>query len=87
MCASLNLERIDAIQLEHPIMAAAPVPPPGPPGYLHNIMSVQAKNPKLPLLVGQLNLDRAIHAGEPVDHDNLSYTNTVAEALRGAAGM
>lgn len=55
---------------------------PVPPTYLYNIPSVQASNAGLPGVLGNLDLNRNIQAGAPVDRQNLANAKSVAKGLR-----
>ena len=65
-------------------MAAAAGP--AGPAYLYDIISVQAKNPQLPPMIGQWDLNQVIHTGQPIAHNDLTHAKAVAAALNGAAG-
>ena len=54
--------------------------------YQFNIPSVQNRNPALPAVLGQVDLNRAIAAGDAIDRDNLIHAKAVATALKGVHG-
>lgn len=54
--------------------------------YFHNIATVHAKHPSLPAILGNLDLDRAINAGDPLSQQNLDHARFVALALKGLCG-
>ncbi|KAF8163394.1 hypothetical protein B0H34DRAFT_856891 [Crassisporium funariophilum] len=54
------------------------------PNYVHDIPSVRAVNPGLPDVLGNLDLDRCIRAGTPLEPLNLSQAKLVAKGLQAA---
>ena len=54
--------------------------------YLHDIPSVQDRNPALPVALGTLDLNRRIQQGSPVVRGDLVHARAVAKALRGIKG-
>lgn len=57
-----------------------------PPTYLHAIPSVYASHIDVPLVLGNLDLNRAIQAGVPIDPQDLSHAKLVAKGLRAMHG-
>lgn len=53
-----------------------------PPTYLHNIPSIHASNPAVPAVLGNLDLNRGVQTGLPVDPQNLANAKSVAKGLR-----
>ncbi|KAF8163405.1 hypothetical protein B0H34DRAFT_856899 [Crassisporium funariophilum] len=54
------------------------------PNYAHDIPSVRAVNPGLPAALGNLDLNRGIRAGTPLEPLNLSQAKLVAKGLQAA---
>jgi hypothetical protein len=54
--------------------------------YLHNIPSVLGNNPGLPHVLADVDLDRAILAGEGIVQEHLTHAKGVADLLKGARG-
>jgi hypothetical protein len=50
--------------------------------YLHEIPSIHASNPTLPKILGNLDLNRSVQTGLPVDPENLVNAKAVAKGLR-----
>ena len=54
--------------------------------YTHDIPSVQDVNPALPPVLGHLDLNRTIFAGDPIICQNLSHAKAVVMTLKGLNG-
>jgi len=52
-----------------------------PGTYLHDIPSIHATNPTIPAILGNMDMNRGIQAGLPVDPQNLVNAKSVAKAL------
>jgi hypothetical protein len=70
--------------LPEPISTGAqPQPQPAPPpNYLNDIPSVHSSNGGVPAVLGNLDLNRSIQAGVPLDSENLVQAKLVAKGLR-----
>lgn len=58
-----------------------------PRTYLHNIPSIHVSNPAIPAILGNLDLNRGIQTGLPVDPQNLVNAKSVAKGLRAIHGF
>jgi hypothetical protein len=54
--------------------------------YLYDISSVHESNGGVPAVLGNLDLNRAIQAGAPIDRQNLAHAKSVAKGLRAMHG-
>jgi hypothetical protein len=54
-----------------------------PPTFLHNIPSIHEKHQEIPAVFENLDLNRGIAAGDPLDYDLVSHSKAVAMALKG----
>lgn len=54
--------------------------------YSHNIASLHAKHPALPAILNNLDLNRAINAGDPLSQQELDHARFVALSLKGLHG-
>lgn len=57
-----------------------------PPTYLHAIPSIYASHGDVPLVLGNMDLNRTIQAGAPIDPQNLLHAKLVAKGLRAMHG-
>ena len=58
-----------------------------PASFLHNIPSIHQKNPAtIPPVLGNLDLNRHIAAGDPLDYQHVTNANALATALKGQRG-
>jgi hypothetical protein len=54
--------------------------------YLHDIASVQSKHDQLPAVLANIDLNRGVGAGDPVDRADLIHARSVALVLKGVKG-
>jgi hypothetical protein len=54
--------------------------------YLHDIARVQSKHEALPAILANVDLSRAIGAGDPVIDADLIHARSVALVLKGVKG-
>ena len=60
--------------------------PPQPPSFLHDIPSIHQKNPEIPPVLANLDLNRGVAAGDALDYEQVIHANAVATALKGYRG-
>ena len=54
--------------------------------YPYNINSILAKNPGLPEILGDINLNQAVVEGQALNRQHLRHSKATAYALRGRKG-
>lgn len=54
--------------------------------YLYDIPSIHQRHPDMPALLGNLNLDTSIRAGDPLDYLQVERAKVLALSLRGLRG-
>ena len=57
-----------------------------PQTYIHDIPSIHGTNPALPPVLGQVDLNQALFAGNVIAQQDLSHAKAVAKALKGIKG-
>jgi hypothetical protein len=50
--------------------------------YLHDIASLRSKHEELPAVLADIDLNRGIRAGDPVDHVDLVNARSAAATLK-----
>jgi len=71
-----------------PVPASAqPAPAPPAPVFLHNIPSIQQKNPRVPAMLGTIDLNHTIQAGDTLDYQQVKHAQDTALALKGLHDM
>jgi hypothetical protein len=60
-------------------MAHAPV-------FIHDIPSIHEKNPEMPQILGTIDLNRSIRAGDPLDYQEVRSATYTANALKALHG-
>ena len=56
------------------------------PTFLHDILSVHHKNPAIPAALANLDLNHSVAAGDVLNYEEVTHTNTIATALKGYRG-
>jgi hypothetical protein len=57
-----------------------------PPSFLHDIPSIHQKNPDIPAVLANLDLNRGVRAGDALDYEEVIHANAVASALKSYRG-
>lgn len=56
------------------------------PSFLHNIPSIHQKHPAIPAVLANLDLNRGVVAGDPLDYEEVTHANAVVTALKAYKG-
>lgn len=56
------------------------------PSFLHDIPSIHQKNPAIPAVLANLDLNRGVVAGDVLNYEEVVHANAVATALKGYRG-
>jgi len=54
----------------------------GQQGFVYDIPSIHQKNPAIPAALGNLDLNRSIAAGDPLDYQQVIHAKAVAAVLQ-----
>ena len=54
--------------------------------FVYNIPSIHQKRPGIPAALGNLDLNRQVAAGDPLDYQKVVHAKSVAAALQGLRG-
>ena len=57
-----------------------------PQTYIHDIPSIHDTNPDIPPVLGHIDLNQAIFAGNVIAHQDLFHAKAVAKVLKGIKG-
>ena len=57
-----------------------------PPSFLHDIPSIHQKNPAIPAVLANLDLNRGVVAGDPLNYEEVVHAKAVVTALNGYQG-
>ncbi len=61
---------------------AQPVPVPIPAVFIHDIPSIHEQNPGMPQVLGNIDLNRSIRVGDPLDYEHVTNARSTAKALK-----